>query len=164
MLMLHLPQVFGISLEVYFIIGVLFVVHYFAIRWLLRKRVADPVKRKLIATVLSLVAAPVVYIGIALLVIFSMTWYPKHDFDRAGWLADTEHRYEYADDLVDHSRLIGLTRAEVVAMLGEPTLEQNGRLTYYLGYSPGHMMSIDPDWLAIDLTEGHVSRAYVYTS
>lgn len=164
MLMLHLPQVVGISLEVYLIIGVLFVVHYFAIRWLLRKRVAEPGKRKLIAAVVSLVAAPVVYIGIALLVILSMTWYPKRDFDRAGWLADTEHRYEYADDLVDEQRLIGLSRAEVVAMLGEPTLDQNGQLTYYLGFSPRHLMSIDPDWLAIEFTDARVSRVHVYTS
>lgn len=164
MLMLHLPKFFGISLEVYFIIGVLFIVHYFAIHWLLRKRVADPGKRKLIATVVSLVAAPVVYVVIALLVIFSMTWYPKHDFDRNAWLANTEHRYEYADDLVDNARLIGLTRAEVVAMLGEPTMEQNGQLTYYLGFSPRHLISIDPDWLAIEFTNARVSHVHVYTS
>ncbi len=164
MAMLLLPQFFGISVEVYLIICVLFVVHYFAFRWLLRKRVADPGKRKLIAAVVSLVAAPVVYVGIALLVIFSMTWYPKRPFDRNAWLADTEHRYEYADDLVDDQRLIGSTRAEVVALLGEPTLDQNGQLTYYLGFSPRHLIGIDPDWLAIEFTDGRVSRAHIYTS
>ena len=164
MLMLHLPQILGISVEVYLIIGVLFVVHYFAIRWLLRKRVADPGKRRLIAAMLSLVAAPAAYFAIALLVIFSMTWYHSRDFDRNGWLADTEHRYEYADDLVDNAQLIGLTHAEVVAMLGEPTLDQNGQLTYYLGFSPRHLMNIDPDWLAINITDGRVSRVHVHTS
>ena len=49
-------------------------------------------------------------------------------------------------------------------MLGEPTLDQNGQLTYYLGFSPRHLMSIDPDWLAIEFTDARVSRVHVYTS
>src|SRR5436190_5363631 len=107
MLPLGVPHLFGIGLEVYAIVLVLFAVHFVVIRWLLRNRIADRRRRGVIAGLLSLVAAPVVYVGIMLVIIAAMTSYPHRDFEKAAWDADLEKRYEYADDLVDSDRLIG---------------------------------------------------------
>ncbi len=164
MLLLRIPEVFGISIEVYLIVLVLFALHFFAIRWLLRKRVADTKRRGVIAGLISLVVAPVVYVGIMLLVIAGMTSYPHRDFDKAAWDADVEKRYEYADDLLESDQLIGLDHTQVIALLGEPSDASAGQMNYYLGFSPRSLFAIDPDHLAIVFAGERVQRVYIFNS
>lgn len=164
MVLLRIPDVFGISIEVYLIVLILFALHFLAIRWLLRKQITDRKRRGIVAGLIALVAAPVVYVGIMLLIIAAMTSYPHRDFEKAAWDADLEKRYELADDLVDNERLIGLDRDQVVALLGEPSDASPGRINYYLGFSPRSLFAIDPDWLAIEFSEGKAERVYIYNS
>jgi len=88
-------------------------------------------------------------------------------FDRAVWNAeaagiDDFRRHRMADWLVEQRRLVGMSRAEVVSMLGEPTITSHFRkydLVYVLGHERG-WMSIDDEWLLMRLDEGgHVSAA-----
>jgi len=56
-----------------------------------------------------------------------------------------------ADDLVENKKLLGLTRQEVAARLGErPKTEyfKNFDLVYYLGPERG-FISIDSEWLVV---------------
>lgn len=54
------------SLEVFFVAGFLFILHFFLFRWLLRKKFSDPRKRALVAAALATVAAPLFYMLIVL--------------------------------------------------------------------------------------------------
>jgi hypothetical protein len=88
-------------------------------------------------------------------------------FDRAVWNAEVEdiddfRRHRMADWLLKQQRLIGLSRAEIVLMLGEPTQTSHFReydLVYVLG-NERSWMSIDSEWLLMRLDgNGRVSMA-----
>jgi hypothetical protein len=88
-------------------------------------------------------------------------------FDRAAWNAEAEgiddfRRHRMADWLLKRQRLVGLSRAEIVSMLGEPTKTSHFReydLVYVLGNERG-WMSIDSEWLLMRLDgTGRVSMA-----
>ena len=73
-------------------------------------------------------------------------------------------RLRMADDLVENKKLIGLTRQEVVARLGEPPKTEYFKefdLVYYLGPERG-FISIDSEWLVLKLgPDGRVVRATI---
>jgi len=88
-------------------------------------------------------------------------------FDRAVWDAKAEslkdfRRHRMADRLVGQRQLIGLSRAEVISMLGEPTVTARFRdydLVYVLG-NERSWVSIDSEWLVMRLDgAGKVSEA-----
>jgi len=88
-------------------------------------------------------------------------------FDRSVWNAEGEsiddfRRHRMADWLLNERRLIGMSRAEIVSMLGEPTKTSHFReydLVYVLGNERG-WMSIDSEWLLMKLDlSGRVSTA-----
>lgn len=109
----------------------------------------------------TLFLTPVIYVGLFTLYFLVATYYPEREFDKSSWDQFEERRYEYADDLVDNEKLIGLTKEEVQLMLGEPSYENESSLSYYLGFSPGHFISIDPDWLEIKFEEGKVNEVSI---
>ena len=69
-----------------------------------------------------------------------------------------------ADDLVNRQQLVGLTRQEVVALLGEPPKTeyfQEFDLVYYLGPERG-FMGIDSEWLVLKLgAKGRITKATI---
>ena len=88
-------------------------------------------------------------------------------FDRSIWNAEPEgiedfRRHRMADWLLQRRSLMGLSRAQVVSLLGEPTVTSHFRdfdLVYVLGNERG-WMSIDSEWLLMRLDQtGHVSTA-----
>ncbi len=92
---------------------------------------------------------------------------PGRHFDRSLWCnsrTPASVRLRMADDLVDNKKLFGLTRQEVVALLGEPPKTEYFKefdLVYYLGPERG-FMSIDSEWLVLKLgPDGRVKRATV---
>ncbi len=91
----------------------------------------------------------------------------EQSFDPAAWQAaqpDQSTRAEMAADLVRSERLIGLTRAEVIALLGPPTATANFEpwdLAYALGPCLDCYMPIDPAWLVIRLTDDRASEARI---
>jgi hypothetical protein len=91
-------------------------------------------------------------------------------FVASWWNVDAEHgtalqtRYRIADRMTSSGRLEGMTRAEVIALLGEPTdtekFKERG-LIYVLGPERG-FIRIDYEWLAIDFdSSGRVSNVAV---
>lgn len=75
-------------------------------------------------------------------------------------------RYRVADGLVSGGRLNGMTRTEVLALLGAPPETdkfRNHGLVYVLGPERG-FMSIDYEWLLVDFNSaGNVSNVAVVT-
>ena len=57
------------------------------------------------------------------------------EFDRTEWQTDIGKRYKMVEDVVDTRILIHKSSAEVRQLLGKPTEESPGRLTYYCGYT-----------------------------
>ena len=92
---------------------------------------------------------------------------PGRHFDRSLWgnsRTPASVRLRMADDLVDNKKLIGLTRQEVVARLGEPPKTEYFKefdLVYNLGPERG-FISIDSEWLVLKLgPDGRVNRATI---
>jgi len=92
---------------------------------------------------------------------------PGRHFDPSLWgnsHTPASVRLRMADDLVDSKKLIGLTRQEVVARLGEPPKTEYFKefdMVYYLGPERG-FISIDSEWLVLKLgPEGRVVRATI---
>ncbi|MCD4736988.1 MAG: hypothetical protein K8R53_13165 [Bacteroidales bacterium] len=56
---------------------------------------------------------------------------------------------------------IGLTRNELIDMLGVADYEDDYTINFYIGYSPKVFFNMDPDWLEIELTNERVSNARV---
>lgn len=107
-----------------------------------------------------LVAASIV------LAVVKLAVYPGRDFDPILW-SDTAQiesgvRLGMADRLLSDGVLVGRTRAEVVAMLGEPPPTgyfAEWDLVYWLGPERGYI-SIDSEWLVARLgSDGRVTEA-----
>jgi len=88
-------------------------------------------------------------------------------FDRAVWNDETRLesgiRLTMADDLLRRGTLRGLSRAEVVALLGEPpstSYFQEADLVYWLGPERGYF-SIDSEWLIVTLPGDRVADARI---
>lgn len=79
---------------------------------------------------------------------------PSTNFDAARWNdknLPASVRLQMADDLIRTHRLDGMTRGEVIALLGEPPKTpyfKNYELVYLLGPERG-LMRIDSEWLIV---------------
>jgi hypothetical protein len=107
-------------------------------------------------------------IGLILLTIATAACLPQ-PFDSQRWKAtDTVKatRGPMADRLIAQRRLVGLSKAEVVALLGPPTdttYFSDWDLVYVLGMERG-FFSIDHEWLVVRLNDrGRVSEARLVT-
>ena len=95
-----------------------------------------------------------------------------HRFDAAVWQDVARARSSEAvrgcmvDDLLERVKLHGRSRAEIVALLGEPPLNvyfTDFDFVYWLGPERG-FVSIDSEWLVIKLDRaGRVSQAKLVT-
>jgi len=112
----------------------------------------------------------VVFVLGAVALIGGLSWYmllAGRHFDPARWknsATPASVRLRMADDLVENKKMIGLTRQEVVARLGEPPKTEyfkNFDLVYYLGPERG-FMGIDSEWLVVKFgPDGRVERAEI---
>lgn len=80
-------------------------------------------------------------------------WPVGRTFDQAVWLDEQQEvaRLEMADRILARRALDGMTRAEVVAKLGEPPKTgyfPDWNLVYWLGMERG-FMRIDSEWLVV---------------
>jgi len=88
----------------------------------------------------------------------------RSDFDRSAWLApdsSTETptaRQRLADDLVDCKALIGLSRAEVRALLGPADHGRSRSPLWEYVTGPQRVMPIDSELLDIVFTNGVVTE------
>jgi hypothetical protein len=90
-------------------------------------------------------------------------------FDRAAWKAnlpkeegrELSPRHRIADELIACKRLDGLKYSEVVALLGPPDSESSRRsMSYPIGQERG-FISVDSEYLYLNLSSGRVTSAFV---
>lgn len=105
----------------------------------------------------------------AVAIVFGVAFYAPVPFVPELWNVSLDGttlrtRYRIADRLVSSGRLIGMTRAQVIELLGPPTDTDKFRdhtLVYVLGPERG-FISIDYEWLLVDTgTDGKVRSAAV---
>ena len=161
---LFIPEIFGVSIEVYFILLFIGVPTYFFWRWLLKKFISVDITRKVMTWSATILLTPLIYLAIVMIWIISVSYYPSHDFDKQKWHDDVEKRYELSEDLIDNEVLLGKTMDEVKRLLGDDYQESaRDRWSYYLGFRP-QLFCIDPDFLDIDFKNGRVVKVGQHTS
>jgi hypothetical protein len=156
--LLYIPTLFGVSVEVFFILILLVIPTYYICRWLLKKYIQVEKTRKIASWTATIIATPIIYFGIILLWLFSISYHPTNDFDKQKWFANKESRYEISEDIIKSKMLIGKTKSEVRQLLGdEGNNNESNHWNYYLGFRPG-IANIDPDVLDIEFKDGKVFK------
>lgn len=151
------------SPEVPIIILILAIPTYLICLWVMKKLKAGTDKnRKWLALIPTIILSPLIYVGLIMLWIFSISYYPTNDFDQTEWNSNVEERYKMSEDIIESRILIGKTHNEVIEILGTDFSSKNERsITYELGHVPG-LFNIDPDYLEIKLENGIVVSVYQY--
>ena len=104
--LLFIPEIFGVNIEVYFILLLIGGISFFFWRWLLKKLITIDKTRKAATWIATILSTPVMYGLIVMLWIMSATYYPSNDFNKQKWHEDIEKRYELSEDLIDSEILI----------------------------------------------------------
>lgn len=147
------------SPEVPIIILILAVPIYFLSKWILKRLKLGNVKnRKFLAIIPAVILSPVLYMGMIIIWVFSVSYYPKTDFNKQEWEVNKEERYKMSTDLIKSELLIGKTKEEVIELLGDDFYTYNeNHIAYDLGFVPG-LFNIDPDVLDIYFEKGKVIK------
>jgi len=149
-------DIFGFSIEVYFILAFLGIPVFFIWRRILKNRKMQSGTKRAVLWIATVVSTPILYVGIVALFLFSMEYYPKRDFDKAAWLKNKDERYEYSDDIIDSKMLIGKSKNDVRKILGdEGNLNDSDDWSYDLGFRP-ELLNIDPDSMEITFKNNRV--------
>ena len=145
------------SPEVPIIVLILAIPIYFICKWLMtRLKVGNKRNRKFLAIIPTVILSPLIYVGLVMIWIFSISYYPTSDFDKNEWNSNIEERFKMSENIIESEILIGKTREEVIQMLGNDFITNNeSEITYELGNVPG-LFNIDPDYLDIKLKNGKV--------
>lgn len=119
--------------------------------------------------ILSLVGGILLLVAI---VYVSLSRTAEMPFEQKTWLNGTNGNQMYfprltmADDLIETKKLDGLSRNQVVELLGEPSMENIQwskddyfGLVYHLGPERG-FMSVDSEWLGISFGGNNVVKYY----
>ncbi len=133
---------------------IFFVPLYLFWRWIFRKTASKP-KRIALTLSLAIVTVPAIYFLLVFAWIFTVSYYPNRNFDRKAWMADSDKRYEYTQDLIDSKLLIGKTHEEVEQILGRNSDTSRRKLKYYIGSKPSIIVD-DPSSLTIHFKNGKV--------
>jgi len=152
-----------VSPEVPIIVLILAIPTYFICKWLMtRLKVGSKRNRKFLAIIPTVILSPIIYVGLVMIWIFSISYYPTSDFDKNEWKSNVEERFKMSEDIIESEILIGKTGEEVVQMLGNDFITNNeSEITYELGHVPG-LFNIDPDYLDIKLENGKVISVNQY--
>ena len=147
--LLYIPTIFGISIEVYFILLLLSIPIYFIFRRLFKKRIASVGKRRIVTWLTTIIITPLIYVLIVITWFLLDSYYPNKDFNRQQWLTEKDERYEFAKNIVNSNLLIGKTKIQVIETLGDDGNDNKSNDWYYdLGFRP-EIGNIDPDNLVL---------------
>jgi len=148
--------IFGLSFEVYFINLIIGIFVFFILRWIIKKRIKNVNIRKIAPWIGTLIATPVIYVGLIYLWLSISSYFPTTEFDKENWISNKEKRYEMSHDIIESNMLIGKTKQEVIDILGDDGNKMESDEWYYsLGFVP-RFMTIDPDVLNIKFANGKV--------
>ena len=99
----------------------------------------------------------------AVVVVYSSRYTYKHTFSKEKWLESDERVY-MVDDMMRKHELLGMTKGEVISLLGSETegayFKESDNFVYWLGMERG-LISIDSEWLVIVFENGVVSDRYI---
>ena len=153
------------SPEVPIIILILSIPVYFSTKLILKKlKFGDKRNRKYLAIIPALILSPLLYFGLILIWVFSISYYPKSDFNQKKWKENTEERYKMSNDIIKSKILIGKTYSETIELLGSDFyVYSENHIAYYLGFVPG-LFNIDPDVLDIFFKNGKVIKVEQHES
>lgn len=159
-LLLIIPELFGISIEVYVIILLFGIGIFYFWRWIFKRAIPSNKKKRVLVTWISTVlSAPILYVLFIAIWAITAFYYPSRDFDKQKWSYDVDTRYEFSESIVDSELLIGKSKNEVQEILGKPDgWVEESFWEYVLGYKPGIMGSIDPTLLIITFENDKVIK------
>ena len=137
--LLDIPVIFGLSIEVYFILLIIAIPTFFFWKWLLKKYIRVDKTRKIATWSATLILSPIIYLGLIMLFMLSMTYTPSKNFEKSQWLTDKEGRFQMAGDIIKSNMLIGKDTNQVKQILGDPTWgsDTTRTWTYDMGYGGG---------------------------
>ncbi len=136
--LLDIPELFGLSIEVYIICLLIAVTIFFFCRWVLKKFIKIEKTKQVVTWTVTLVATPIIYLGLIQLLMFAFTYTPSRDFDKSEWLTDKEGRFQMAGDIIKSDMLIGKDTSQVKQLLGDPTWGMNNSsFVYDMGFGSG---------------------------
>ena len=103
------------------------------------------------ATRINYIAFGILVVVVLGIIIVSAVYYWNHTFSTSKWLNNPEKRTAIVDNLLEEHELVGMTEADVIALLGEPNndygyFNADDRYVYYMGPERG-LISIDSEWL-----------------
>ena len=132
---------------------------YFLSIWIVNKfKIEKEENRKILAIMATIIFSPIIYFGIIIIWIFSITYYPKIDFNKQKWESNKDERYKMSEYIISNNMLIGKTKDEVINLLGNEYYNYNeNHIAFYLGFVPS-IFKIDPDLLDIYFENGKVTK------
>ncbi len=147
------------SPEVPVIILILAVPVYFLTKLIFnRLKLGNEKNRKYLAIIPTVIFSPLLYVGIIMIWVFSVSYYPETDFSKQEWKENKEERYKMSNDIIESEMLIGKTKEEVIELLGDDFYSYDeGHIAYDLGFVPG-LFNIDPDVLDIYFENSKVTK------
>ena len=102
------------SYEVPLLILILAIPVYFLSIWFLKKfKLGNEKNRKLLAIIPAIILSPILFGVIILLWIFSISYYPKTDFNKQEWASNKEGRYKMSNDIMESNLLTHLTQKKM---------------------------------------------------
>jgi hypothetical protein len=147
------------SIEVPIIILILAIPTYFICKWIIKRlKIGNDNNRKFISVIPTIILSPIIYFGLVMIWIFSVSYYPSNDFDKQEWETNIEERYKMSEDIIESNILIGKNKEGITELLGQDFYSNNeNHIAYELGFVPG-LFNIDPDVLDIYFENGKVTK------
>lgn len=136
--LMEIPQLLGISIEVYLITALFGLLIFFVFRRFLRNRIESKGKRILTAIIGALILAPIFYLITGLIFASTIISPPEYqnDFDKQRWVELKELRFEMRSDLIESEILNDKIKSEVIDLLGQPDRKDSSNFWIYdLGVS-----------------------------
>src|SRR5260221_447049 len=110
----------GFDISVYFINLAIAIPVFFILRWLFRKAISeDTLLRAILTWFSTIIVTPLIYVGLVVLFLLYIRYYPTREFNKESWLTETTKRYEMTEDLIKSEILIGKPKNEVQKLLGD---------------------------------------------
>ena len=96
-------------------------------------------------------------------------WNHQHSFTKEKWTENPEQRTKIVDDLLEDHLRIGMTKEEVLALLGGnesggevPIIPEGDQWVYWMGSERG-LISIDSEWLLVEFQDDLVAGYDIVT-
>ncbi len=142
--LLKIPAIFGLSIEVYFILLIIAIPIFFFCKWVFKKYIKVDRTRKIATWTVTLILTPILYVSLVLLFVFGIPFESKKNFDKLEWINDREGRFQMANDIIKSNILIGKDTSQVKQLLGAPTWSGDTThvWTYDMGFGGGGLGSM----------------------